>query len=141
MVGTSLPRALIEAYLATRFRVLGHYGFVLTIGTRSHEAIRYLHANRTSGAAFVTAFNPFGSPARDDRNWRCQRRLESYIRGLGLRSVSAFGEDPEGLWPGEPSIFVPGLNRMETATLGRRFRQNAVVHVDLRGVPELLLLR
>ena len=44
-----------------------------------------------------------------------------------------------GNWPPERSVLAFGVSRKAEASLGRRFRQNAVVFVRYGKVPELLI--
>nr|WP_283949908.1 DUF3293 domain-containing protein [Limobrevibacterium gyesilva] len=87
---------------------------------------------------FVTACNPQGRLLPHPRNRRAMARLRWYLRGCRLRFAEAEGRGHGGDWPAEPSLLVFGLDRARAATLGRRWRQNAVVHVR-RGQPAVLL--
>ena len=54
---------------------------------------------------------------------------------------SGFGEDGEGLWPGEPSFLALGVSLDTAKSLGVEFHQNAIVWASEDATPQLILLR
>ena len=57
------------------------------------------------------------------------------------RTLKALGVDTAGEWPGEESVFVPGLDLERAKSLGVEFGQNAIVWAGPDAVPQLVLLR
>jgi|UPI0005C462D2 hypothetical protein len=138
---TAIPADLIEAYEATDFRVLEPQEFTLRIGCHSPELQALYAALRVSSAGYLTAWNPFSAETSEEDNRKAQRRL---LRRLALEefpTMNALGIDPSGDWPGEESIFVPGLDLEQAQALGAEFGQNAIVWADADAVPQLILLR
>ncbi|MDC0540702.1 DUF3293 domain-containing protein [Paracoccaceae bacterium] len=54
--------------------------------------------------------------------------------------MKALGVDHSGKWPGEESVFVPGLKLERAKLLRSKFGQNAIVWVCDDAVPQLILL-
>ncbi len=85
-------------------------------------------------ACFVTACNPFSRSRTSAANLRAARRLQAMLRRRGLRVLAGIGRGDAGDWPAEPSVLVFGLPRRCAASLGRRLRQNAILHVGRNKV-------
>jgi hypothetical protein len=132
---------LIKAYKNTDFYVLEPNKFTLRIGKQSPELAKLYAEMGVHSAGFLTAWNPHSAEASAEDNANAQRSL---IRGLsseGYPTLKAFGVDPSGEWPGEESVFVPGLELDRAKSLGTEFGQNAVVWMGNDAVPQLVLLR
>ncbi len=68
-----------------------------------------------------------------------QRVLIKHIGGLGLlHALKGACFDPTHEWETEASLFVLNVTRDTANALMRAFEQNAIVHVDDRGLPRLL---
>ena len=63
------------------------------------------------------------------------------LRRRKILFLEGEGRGADGEWPPERSVLAFGVSRNTAASLGRRFRQNAVVFVSYGKVPELLMLR
>ena len=59
----------------------------------------------------------------------------------GFAFLAGEGRGRIGDWPPEPSILAFGMSRARAASIGRRFRQNAIVYVPLGRPAELVKLR
>ena len=70
-----------------------------------------------------------------------QQQLLRQLSLEGFPALNALGIDPSGDWPGEESVFVPGLSLDRAKLLGSKFGQNAIVWVGPDAVPQLVLLR
>jgi hypothetical protein len=102
----------------------------------------YAETGKTS-AVFITAFNPEGALQADALNQAAHEALMnalSALTGLLFEGEGRGTQDNAG-WPAEKSFLALGIDREESARLGRQFRQDAVVRTGPDGVPELLLLR
>lgn len=111
---------------------------VIRPGRRSRPADRALARHKARTAAFITAFNPFSRPRGTRANMAAHAALTRALRRLGLPFVEGHGQGDDQRWPAEKSVLVFRMNARIAAAVGRRFRQNAIVHVRL-GRPAVLL--
>lgn len=138
---TELSPELIAAYRATDFRVLGPQAFTLRVGVPSVELLALYAELSVTGAGFITAWNPWSEETDRAINDQAQVALLQRLRRAGYDPRPGLGADPDGRWPGEESWFVPAISRTESISLGREFRQNAVIWAGDDAVPQLILLR
>ena len=138
---TLISDDLMQAYEATNFKVLSDPPFILNIGKPSKEVSEIFTQTSTSCAAYITAFNPYSETMSDAENIQAHKRLISQLAQDGYEIIDAIGEDPNGEWPGETSVFVFQMSKEHAIKYGRQFRQNAIVWIDNKGVPELVTLR
>ena len=136
-----IPRATIEAYLATDYRIWGDWPLVLHIGQRSVELGSLFEAQKVASAAVVTAWNPFSEPRPIVENQTAQARLIADIEQLALQHQPGHGADPTGVWPPEPSRLVLGIDLTSAGSIGRKYGQNGVVWAGADAIPTLVLLR
>ncbi len=145
---SSVPDALIEAYLGTTYQLgMGQAGPSLRIGepvgTGPGTVGGMMADAGATCAAFITAWNPHSDDTTTDAeneaaHTRLLNRLTSFP-GVTVHEGEGVGESPE--WMPERSVLAVGLSSTDASTLGREFRQNAVVWVGEDGVPQLVLLR
>ena len=138
---TEIPHELILAYEATDFRVLEPQEFTLRIGQRSAELQSLYVDMGVTCAGYLTAWIPFSKEASELENENAQQQLLRQLSLEGFPALNALGIDPSGDWPGEESVFVPGLSLDRAKLLGSKFGQNAIVWVGPDAVPQLVLLR
>lgn len=132
--------ALIAAYRATTYAAgTGEGRIVLRVGERSEPLLRAMAEAGASGAAFLTAWNPFSLPLSDEENAAAQRALAADVAAAGWRAIEGEGVGDDGAWPPEPSLLVLGPDETTARALMVRYRQNAVVWCGADGVPRLLL--
>jgi len=137
---SSIPEELLAAYRAAHFHVFSEPPFVLRIGEHS-KGLAVLHETAgVSSSAFITAYNPYSMECTEEQNLAAQARLVDSIDKSGLVSIEGEGKDPEGQWPGEPSLLVLGCTGKQAEDLGRLYKQNAVVLCGDDAVPELVVL-
>lgn len=136
-----LPRWLIEAYRATRYRVLAPPSFDLRVNSPSDALARRMRETDATGAVYITAWNPLGVEVDLAQNQRRQDLLLRDLAARGRRWLEAFGAHAEDPSLGEPSVLALGVNRVTACELGRRHEQNAVLWMGEDAVPRLLLLR
>lgn len=136
-----IPAELIAAYLHTEYRACtGNGDVVLRIGEPSAGLAGLLASSNQSGAAFITAENPFSQALPAGENAARQAALRSDLTALGatIHEGEGRGEDPS--WPAEASFLAVGLTRDQACGLGRKYQQNAIVWAGGDAVPELVLL-
>lgn len=136
-----VSKDLIKAYENTDFCVLEPNRFTLRIGKQSSELAELYVEMGVHSAGFLTAWNPHSAEASAEDNANAQRSLFRLLSSEGYPTLKAFGVDPSGEWPGEESVFVPGLDLERAKSLGVEFGQNAIVWAGPDTVPQLVLLR
>ena len=138
---TDTPSELVEAYRATNFTVLEPHSLTLRVGQYSAELAELFKEMDVSSAGYLTAWNPFSAEASNVDNASAQRQLFRQLSLEGFTTLNAMGVDPCGDWPGEESVFVPGISLDRAKLLGSEFGQNAIVWAGSDAVPQLILLR
>jgi hypothetical protein len=138
---SQIPRATIQAYLETEYRVYGASPTVLRVGV-ANPALAGIHLAYDVGcSAFVTACNPFSQALDDAENVARQAALAEELVRRGLRFIDGVGQHPGNGWPGEASFLVLGVSVEDARELGSLFQQNAVVWSGKDSRPDLVLLR
>ena len=138
---TEIHSDLIKAYQSTEFRVLEPKLFTLRIGIHSAELEALYSDLNVTSAGFLTAWNPFGVETSNVENQEAQLELVRTLSHDGFLTLNAFGVDPMGVWPGEDSVFIPGVEFDRAKAIGTKFGQNAIVWAGINAVPQLVLLR
>ena len=138
---TAIPSELVTAYLQTDFRVLEPQPFTLRVGFHSPELHQLYIEAGVPCAGYLTAWNPYSAETSVVENEKAQQSLIQTLSIEGYRTLKALGVDPSGDWPGEESIFVPGLDLNRARSLGIEFGQNAIVWAGDDAIPKLVLLR
>ena len=133
--------ATLRAYQQSEYRVFSAVPAILKVDEPSAQLVILHEAYQTDCSAFVTACNPLGELLPDAINAQHQASLAAELTRRGLVMIPGVGQHPTGAWPGEPSFWVPGLNRVAACDLGCDFRQNAIIWAGADAVPELILLR
>jgi hypothetical protein len=136
-----VSKDLIKAYENTDFCVLEPNRFTLRIGKQSSELAKLYVEIGVYSAGFLTAWNPYSAETSVADNAAAQLSLIRRLSLEGYPTLKALGVDPAGEWPGEESIFVPGLDLERAKSLGAEFGQNAIVWAGPDAVPQLVLLR
>ncbi len=125
--------ALAQAYRAAHYRIETVPPIILRIG-QAHPA---LAAPFPQGGVFLTACNPRSRRLRPAANARRMRALRRAVERLGYAWLPGLGLDPHGLWPDEPSLWIPGLSLEKGLRLAHRFGQNALVWCGPDTAPRL----
>ena len=129
---------LVLAYRATDYVAFSDSrAFLVRIGHHSLVIDGLLTRMKTRSGAFITAWNPFSKSQSAGANAYWDRELSA--RGFAFLAGEGRGEI--GVWPPESSILAFGMSRAQAASIGRRFRQNAIVYVPLGRPAELVMLR
>lgn len=138
---STIATELVAAYEKTEFRVLEPRAFTLRIGMTSEELKAVYVELGVSKAAFLTAWNPLSQEMSPEANDRAQALLVRKLALDGFVTWNGLGLDPSGDWPGEDSVFVPGISLEQAKTLGCQFHQNAIVWTGEDATPQLVLLK
>jgi hypothetical protein len=134
--------SLVLAYRATDYFVFSDSrAFLVRIGHHSLIIDRLLTSMKTKNAAFITACNPFSKSRSAGTNAYWDRALKRYLTARGFAFLAGEGRGEIGEWRPEASVLAFGLSRAQAASIGRRFRQNAIVYVALGRPAELISLR
>lgn len=137
-----IPKSLIHAYRGTDFVAhLPQGECVLRVGVRNAAMAQLLKDHEASNASYITACNPFSRIFDQADNQLATLQLKSVISTMGLSIYPCDGRDPTGHWPDEPGLLILGAKRSKLRSIGRRFRQNAIIIVGRSGIPKLELLR
>jgi hypothetical protein len=137
-----MPSDLVVAYRATDYVAFNDSrAFLIRVGRHSLVIDGLLTRMKTRSGAFITAWNPFSKSQSTGANAYWDRELKSYLRARGLAFLAGEGRGQIGEWPPEPSVFAFGMSRAQAASIGRRFRQNAILYVSLGRPAELVMLR
>ena len=135
----ALPPDLLAAYENADYVVFGDPEIVLKIGEPSARLDALLDAEGATTAAFLTAANPRSEPRNPAENAAMLAKLDQIVASVGYPWRAAEGREPDGSWA-EPSRLVVGIWRENAETLGRLFKQNAIVWIERGKAPELLIL-
>jgi hypothetical protein len=139
---TEIKQDLNNAYRSAHYKVCdGAEQFILRVDEHS-LALEALYGNtKQSSALFITAFNADGQQQDNARNGVAQEALLRDLRSNTKHVFAGIGEDPNGIWPGEPSWLALGMDLTASQALGNLHHQNAVLWADSDAVPRLILLR
>jgi hypothetical protein len=136
-----IPAATIAAYKATLFNVLTSPPFTLKVNTTSESLKHLFQQHQASSAAFITAFNPYSEPLKEDENIQRNRALLTDLEVFHTPIFEGIGCDPDGVWPGEPSYLVLNIAKNDAIAVANKYQQNAIVWCGKSGKVELVTLR
>lgn len=138
---SKIPQRVIEAYCNAVYRILIKPPCDVTIGVHSFELDALLASYGRQTAALLTAYNPEGILQGTYSNQFAQKQLFTQLHATTYDLFPAVGLSPIGDWPPEESVLVAGIGLEEAMTLGRSFKQNALLFVQSGAAPQLILLR
>lgn len=134
-----MHRDLETAFRATRYHVMDAAGsFVLQVDHPSQALQHLLRAVGQQQAALLTAYNPGARQQDAVANAAAQQALLADLDAAGFRAIPGRNEDPEGRWPDEASVLVPGLSLFRARQLASRYRQAAFLWSDDSATPRLV---
>lgn len=127
---------LLAAYRATTWTIATARGEI-----RIHLADPVPLPTRSLG--IITAYNPASLLRTDEENRAANPRLRAELKAAGGEIIPALasGTGPDAEQWTEPGFAVYGLSRAALIAFGRRFGQNAIVWIDARGRPALVVTR
>lgn len=130
-------RSLLEAYLATTWRVTDRDGEIrLRIGVPVPPPFRV-------PAAILTACNPASLLRPEAENRAADERLRGDLLASGgeIHRATALGHGSDARHWDEPGYLVRGLPLSTIVALGERYLQNAAVWIGEDAVPRLVATR
>lgn len=138
-----LPAALQQAYRATLYRVDTTEGDsqTLRVGERNHWLEQQLQRLPVKAVCYLTACNPWGLILSDTDNAKRMTALRQALQSGGWSYLNGCGQDPEGLWPGEDSVLIWGMDVCTALQWGQQWEQNALLWMGADSPPQLLWLR
>ena len=138
---SEVEEQLIEAYRSAHYRLLEPVELVLQIGEFNRTLGQLFKDRGVSSAVFITAWNPFSRVTEVIDNEKANQELKQALHDDQTCFFDGIGEDPMGLWPGEPSVLALGLSRKKAISIGKNYSQNAIVWIGSDAIPRLELLR
>ncbi len=143
MVNSNGPSSFInkelrEAYLSTDYDVIGPKPFTLKIGEFSRGLEKLYIEKNVNSAGFLTAWNPHSKLTSLRDNEIAQRQLSMRLETVSVMVLPGVGVNPADTWPGEKSLLALGVSKELSVEIGKEFKQNAVVWIGNKCVPELI---
>ncbi|RGE41613.1 DUF3293 domain-containing protein [Comamonas testosteroni] len=140
---SSLGAELQQAYRAALYQVFTAEGAIHTLRAGQHNAWlqQALRERQADCACYLTACNPLGKLLGDAENAQRMRELRATLQSQGWQFEDGKGLDPEGLWPGEDSVLIWGMDQRVARQWGQQWQQNALLWCGPDGAPQLLWLR
>jgi hypothetical protein len=138
---TQIPPELVAAYRSAEYWIGdGADAFCMTIDQHS-MALEKLYRDRgVSGAAYITAFNPYSRKTSPAGNEAAHQALLTNLQQRGVPTLHAVSKDREGRHQ-EKGLLALGLHPEAAQALGNLFEQNAIVVAGADATPQLVLLR
>ena len=131
---------LLAAYHATRYVVTdGGDRVTILIAQASHEVDRLLRHHGVDRGAVVTAWNPYSRSTDCALNRSQGQALERESRDRGWAFLPTCAEAQDPCW-NEDGILLLGIDEATAQELGRAYKQNAIVYVEIGTAARLLVL-
>lgn len=141
MTRSEIDAATRSAYEAAIYRIETTPEIYLVPTQRCDQLITMFADAGVESAAFITACNPYSQLLSDHENAVRQGEMELELKGDNYKLITGTGSDPCGIWPGEPSVLVLGIDLQSARNVGERWGQNAIIWISEFGIPQLELLR
>lgn len=131
---------LLAAWRATEYRVATDNGtLTLRIDQANPLLARLMQDAGVREACYITADNPHSRIGSRTDNTAARQRLRARVHAGGWTSLPGIGIDPKGKHPGEHSLLVLGISRIDALSLGRAFGQDGILLIAADAVPRLAL--
>lgn len=131
---------LLAAYQHTHYKVFsGEQTIVLKVGERNKDLVAMFARFNCLDAAYITPQNPFSKQCTEADNKERLRQFEDRLKELDYKFLKGVGQDPDGIWPGEQSYLIFGIDRVNASKLAEEYGQNAYIYCGPSGVPELVI--
>lgn len=142
MTSVAISRQLADSYANAIYRIDAAPDPVfLRIGQFSQPLAALLHASGQNHAAIISAYNPFSEVISHEENEATHQSLYRLLQQQGHSFIEGMNIDPSMQWPDEKSFLIYGIDSDTAQSIGRQYRQNAIVWIDAIATPRLLWLR
>jgi len=142
LISSAISAQLIAHYTQSHYRIgATAESITLRIDQYSAPLAQFLTASHQSCAAIISAYNPYSELLSDAENLAAHEALGNFLAHHAYPAIESLNIDPADAWPAEKSFFTPGIDINTAQSLGRQFRQNAIVWIDRDAIPRLILLR
>ena len=131
---------LITAYLNANYYILEKEQFKFQIGAYSKDFENLFKQYNVNNGSFISAYNPRSQPTIQIQNKDKHGRFKNRLLKDSLLFLEAVSTDPLGNWPPEYGFLVLGINKNKAIQFGISLCQNAIVYIDFKAVPELILV-
>lgn len=122
-----------EAYRQTIYICLRNE-VEIRIGAGSLRVDQLLEEYDVSELCILTADNPGSEIMTAEENRRAFAEMCTLLEKEGFDFVPGLNRDPEGLFPDENALWIPGMDMETGRRYGKQFGQNAFVYYR-RGGP------
>ncbi len=141
MINSKISICLLEAYSNANYRVFAKPPFTLKINQPSKSLKKLFDKQKENTAAFISPCNPFGILSSHAENLVMESILINLLKRKSKIYFKGVGEDPLKKWPEEQSVFIVNISQDDAITIGRQFKQNAIVWIGPDARPKLIPLR
>ena len=135
-----LTTELITAYLNANYYILEKEQFKFQIGAYSKDFETLFKQYNVNNGSFISAYNPRSQPTIQIQNKDKHGRFKNRLLKDSFLFLEAVSTDPLGNWPPEYGFLVLGINKNKAIQFGISLCQNAIVYIDFKAVPELILV-
>ena len=135
-----LTTELITAYLNANYYILEQEQFKFQIGVYSKDFENLFKQYNVNNGSFISAYNPRSQPTIQIQNKNKHRQFKNKLLKDNLLFLEAVSTDPAGRWSPEYAFLVLDINKNKAIQFGISLCQNAIVHIDSKAVPELILV-
>ena len=135
-----LTTELITAYLNANYYILEKEQFKFQIGAYSKDFKNLFKQYNVNNGSFISAYNPRSQPTMQIQNRNKHRQFKNRLLKEDLLSLEAVSTDASNNWPPEYGFLVLGINKNKAIQFGINLCQNAIVYIDFKAVPELILV-
>ena len=137
-----LAKNLIENYRCADYRIgITTNSIILRVDQHSEPLAKLLVLNKKICATIISAFNPYSQQLSNEKNMTAHELLRDSLRGYSLQVIEGLNTDPINVWPVERSFFVLGMNLRTGRLMGQQFNQNAIIFINYKAIPRLVILR
>lgn len=125
----ALDQQLLTAYIKTDYRVAWPPGLwtSLRINQSISPFFSWLEQAGFRQFALITAYNPLSESQEENINEMQDELLGEALKQPGWQCYRSLHLDPDKRWPPEKGYCCCGIGAATAVTLGRKFRQNALV--------------
>ena len=112
----------------------------LRISQRQPQFDLCLRTFAVTQAAFLSACNPYSAALSASCNQARTHTLKHELQGQGWHWLEALGLPDTDAWQPEPSVLILGMDLTTARHWGRKYEQNALLHVRCGQPPQLIWL-